>query len=89
MLYQFSVHGIPVHIVQFFFQFLLAPHVEVIEAALPEGGCCYAARSEGQLHLSSPQRIAFRIFHTNRQVKIRTLKTEGCGTPPTSAIRHD
>jgi hypothetical protein len=27
MLYQFSVHGIPVHVVQFLFQFFLAPHV--------------------------------------------------------------
>jgi hypothetical protein len=32
--------------------------------------------------IKSPQRIACRFFHTNRQVKIRTLKTEGCGTRP-------
>jgi hypothetical protein len=38
--------------------------------------------------IKSPQGIAFRFFHANRQVKIRTLKTEGCGTrpPPLSAM---
>ena len=32
--------------------------------------------------IKSLQRIAFRFFHANHQVKIRTLKTEGCGTRP-------
>jgi hypothetical protein len=69
MLYQFSVHGIPVHIVQFLFQFFLAPHDEVIEAALPEGARCYAARSERQIHLASrrsfpfSQRLRHFLFH--------------------------
>jgi hypothetical protein len=41
--------------------------------------------------IKSPQRIVFRFFHTNRQVKIRTLKTEGCGTrpPPPSVMSNN
>jgi hypothetical protein len=38
--------------------------------------------------IKSPQRIAFRFFHANRQVKTRTLKTEGCGTRYTSRIHQ-
>src|ERR1700682_1438599 len=41
-----------------------------------EGDEMQVARS-----IKSPQRIAFRLFHA-RQVNIRTLKTEGCGTRP-------
>ena len=39
--------------------------------------------------IKSPQRIAFRFFHTNGRVKIRTLKTEGYGTRPrpSSAVK--
>src|SRR5437660_4109744 len=33
---QFARDWIPMHVVQFLLQFLLAPHIEVIEAALPE-----------------------------------------------------
>src|SRR5258705_9228602 len=33
---KFARDWIPMHIVQFLLQFLLAPHIEVIEAALPE-----------------------------------------------------
>src|SRR5712671_7149830 len=33
---EFALDRIPMHIVQFLLQFLLAPHIEVIEAALPE-----------------------------------------------------
>jgi hypothetical protein len=39
--------------------------------------------------IKSPQGIAFRLFHTNHQVKTRTLKTEGCGTHVTSVINKD
>jgi len=35
MVYQFSFQWIPVHVVQFLFQLLLAPHIEVVKAALP------------------------------------------------------
>ena len=42
-----------------------------------EGDEMQVARS-----IKSPQRIAFRFFHADRQVNIRTLRTEGCGTRP-------
>src|SRR5579864_5232644 len=35
---KFSLHGIHVHILQFFDEFLLTPHVKIIEARLPELG---------------------------------------------------
>src|SRR6266852_5756160 len=50
---KFALHWIPVHVVQFLPQFLVAPHVKVVEAALPkcrgvelrsnEGNCSCAA----------------------------------------------
>src|ERR1700682_5408053 len=39
--------------------------------------------------IKSPQSIAFRFFHANRQVNIRTLRTEGCATRPVYAILVD
>jgi len=36
MLHQLSLHRIGVHVLQFFLQFLLAPHVEIIKSPLPK-----------------------------------------------------
>ena len=44
-------HRIPMHIVQFLLQFLLAPHIEVIEAALPESRSVRLSWSKEQSEL--------------------------------------
>jgi hypothetical protein len=33
---EFALHGIAVHVVQSLSQFFVAPHIEVVEAALPK-----------------------------------------------------
>src|SRR3977135_3066832 len=45
---EFALDLIPMHIVQFLLQFLLAPHIEVIEAALPESRSVRVRGSKAQ-----------------------------------------
>jgi hypothetical protein len=46
-----ALHWIAVHVVHFFVEFLLAPHVKIVEASLPERGSLIRRFSESQYEL--------------------------------------
>jgi hypothetical protein len=82
MLYQFSVHGIPVHIVQFLFQFFLAPADRKSPRVNPTRGAPNCAESS-LLILS----VILRVYSDHDSVGENPIRTRAT-SPLASTIKR-